>query len=294
MLFQYLKYILTGGGLVERPGRPSYHDSHALVDKYLFYRAHCTQEMPGCDGLLYTALGQAAGACGNVKLTSFEGEPGQWFRSPGHDCYPERSASDISKDMMMGLALWCHVYNAHGVAWRTFRRALLRGGNIGRPWTLISRTLISPNLLYYFWLLSKKGRKPGILGRLLLATNHLTPLKTYQAHLQSISILLLARIEGGINPISMKLLEKLAANNPRNALFAAMLGRNNECLSVLMDPSLFPADGLPTTKNYDTDYIWSRDPKINPKDWLPSTDDSVKIHSGIDFLVATAIYLGML
>lgn len=294
MLFQYLKYILFGTGLTARPGRPSYSDSHALVDKYLFYRAHCTQEMPGCDGLLFTALGQSAGACSNVRITSFEGEPGQWFRSPSHDCYPERSASDISKDMMIGLALWCHVYNAHGVAQRTFRRTLLRGGNMGRPWYLIGRTLSSPNLLYYFWLLSKKGRKPSILGRLMLATTHIMPLKGYEAHLQSLSILLLARIEGGINPISMKLLEKLAANNPRNALFAAMLDRNNECLSVLMDESLFPADSLPTTANYSTEYLWQRDPNINPKDWLPDSSEPVKIHSGIDFLLASSIYLKLI
>lgn len=292
-MLSILRYIITGGGLLKRGHRPPYEASHALVDKYLFYRAHCKKEMPGCDGLLFTALGQAAGACEDVRIPSFEGEPGQWFRCPQHDCYPERSASDISKDMMMGLALWCHVYRVPGVAQRTLKRALLRGGNMGRPLHLISRTLMSPTLMYYFWVLSKPGRKVGLLGRLLFAANHWSPQRTYRAHLQSLSILLLARLEDGFNPISLRTLEKLAENNPRNALFAAMLERNNECLSTLMDTSLFPADSLPTTKNYDCEYLWSTDPKANAKDWLPGPQEPAKIHTGIDFLLAAAIYLKM-
>jgi hypothetical protein len=288
-----IRYILTGGGLTSRPNRPDYLDSHQVVDKYLLYRAHCTGVMPGCDGLLFTAIGQSAGACGDAQLSSFEGEPGQWFRSPDHDCHPLHSASDISKDMMMGLALWCNVYRAEKVAARTLRRALLRAGNMGRPWYLISRTLMSPNLMYYFFLCSKKSRRPGLFGRLLLATSHLIPQSGFQAHLQALSILLLMRIEGGINPISMKTLEKLAAASPRNALFAAMLSRHNECISVLMDTSMFPKDGPPSTRNYSTDYLWQRTPSENPKDWLPSDEDPAKIHSGIDFLVAAAIYLRM-
>lgn len=152
---------------------------------------------------------------------------------------------------------------------------------------------MSPNLMYYFFLLSKKGRKPGLLGRLLLATSHLTPRSGFQAHLQALSILLLMRIEGGINPISMKTLEKLSAASPQNAMFLAMLDRNNECVSVLMDTSLFPEHSPPTTKNYSTDYLWQRTPTENPKDWLPSDEEPAKIHSGIDFLVAAAIYLRM-
>lgn len=152
---------------------------------------------------------------------------------------------------------------------------------------------MSPNLMYYFFLCSKKSRRPGLLGRLLLATSHLTPRSGFQAHLQALSILLLMRIEGGINPISMKTLEKLAAASPRNALFAAMLSRHNECISVLMDTSMFPKDGPPSTRNYSTDYLWQRTPSENPKDWLPSDEEPAKIHSGIDFLVAAAIYLRM-
>jgi hypothetical protein len=288
-----LRYILTGGGLTSRPNRPDYLDSHQVVDKYLLYRAHCTGVMPGCDGLLFTAIGQSAGACGDAQLSSFEGEPGQWFRSPDHDCHPLHSASDISKDMMMGLALWCNVYRAEKVAARTLRRALLRAGNMGRPWYLISRTLMSPALMYYFFLCSKKSRKPGLFGRLLLATGHLIPQSGFQAHLQALSILLLMRIEGGINPISMKTLEKLSAASPQNALFAAMLSRNNECVSMLMNIFMFPENGPPSTKNYSTDYLWQRTPSENPKDWLPSDEEPAKIHSGIDFLVAAAIYLRM-
>jgi hypothetical protein len=202
--------------------------------------------------------------------------------------------------MLIGLALWCHVYNAPHIARRTLIRAILRGGNIGRPWYLISRTLLSPSLAYLLWLVSKPGRKPGILGRLIMALNHLSPQLTFRAHLQSLSILLLARIEGGYNPISRKTLEKLAARNPRNALFSAMLDRNNECLSTLMDTSLFPDSSLPTVSNYDCEYLWQTDPLVNPKDWLPAESESVKMHtgtakmhSGIDFLLAAAIYLKM-
>ncbi len=152
---------------------------------------------------------------------------------------------------------------------------------------------MSPALMYYFFLCSKKSRKPGLFGRLLLATGHLIPQSGFQAHLQALSILLLMRIEGGINPISMKTLEKLSAASPQNALFAAMLSRNNECVSMLMNIFMFPENGPPSTKNYSTDYLWQRTPSENPKDWLPSDEEPAKIHSGIDFLVAAAIYLRM-
>jgi len=299
-MLETLWYILSGRGLTKRGPRPPYESSKLLVDKYLLYRRQCSKEMPGCDGLLFTCLGQAAGACSDVRITSFEGEPGQWFRSPSHDCYPERSASDISKDMMMGLALWCSVYNAEKVAARTLRRALLRGGNMGRPAWLLSRTWMSPSLMYLFWILSKKGRKPGILGRLILATGHVLPQSGFPAHLQALSILILMRTEGGLNPISRKTLEKLAKNSPRNAMFAAMLDRNNECLSTLMDTSLFPDDSLPSAANYSTEYLWQRTPSENPKDWLPEENEdgkmhsgTTKMHTGIDFLIAAAIYLKM-
>jgi hypothetical protein len=296
LFWQTIKYLLTGGGLQERGPRPSYHDSKLVVDKYLFYRSHCTKEFHGCDGLLFTAIGQAAGACDGVKLTAFEDskEPGRWYRSPSHDCYPTgNSASDISKDMMMGLVLWCSVYKSSSVAHRTLKRALLRGGNMGRPLLLLSRTLMSPALMYYFWLFSKPTRKVGIFGRMLLALGHSIPQTGFRAHLQAISILVLMRQEGGLNPISRKTLEKLSSDSPQNALFLAMLDRNNECLSVLMNASIFPPDRLPSTHDYSTEYLWQRTPSENPKDWLPEKQEPAKMHTGIDFLIAAAIYLKM-
>ena len=290
-----LRYILTGGGLTKRPSRPVYSESHQVVDKYLFYRASSKDWFSGCDGLLHTCIGQVAGGCSSAKITDAEDsqEPGRWYRSPSQDCYPEGAASDISKDMMMGLALWCSVYRCYAVAARTLRRALLHGGNMGRPWFLISRTLMSPALLYYFFLLSKPGRKVGLLGRLLLAANHIFPQLTYRAHLQVLSILILARAEGGLNPISIRLLDKLIAFNPGNALFHAIRGNQAECKAILENETLFPSDRLPTSKDHYIDYLWSRDPISNINDFLPEGGETVTIHPGTDLLFASAIYLGM-
>ena len=292
-----LRYILTGGGLIKRPSRPvDGPDSHQLVDKYLRYRSLSRAAFPGCDGLLHTAIGQAAGGCTEVKIVDFEGLPGQWFRSPDHDCHPLHSASDISKDMMMGLALWCSVFRAEKVAARTLRRALLRAGNMGRPWWLISRTLMSPNLMYLFWLLSRPGRRPGLLGRLLLASNHILPQLTYRAHLQSLSILILARLEGGLNPISARLLDLLIKKNPGNGLFHAIRGNQAECKAILLNKNMFPEDRPPNNKQeHSIDYLWSRDPEENIADFIPDGPDwPFQVHPGTDLLFASAIYLGML
>ena len=58
-----------------------------------------------CDSLLFTSLGNIGGTRYDLSIAEGSDGAGQpnalWYRTPTHDCYPEHSRSDISKDMLL-------------------------------------------------------------------------------------------------------------------------------------------------------------------------------------------------
>jgi hypothetical protein len=54
-----------------------------------------------------------------------------------------------------------------------------------------------------------------------------------------------------------------------------------------MDESLFPNDKLPTSLNYDSDYLWQRDQ--TSRDWKPRADGIEFVLPAIDWLFAASI-----
>lgn len=124
----------------------------------------------------------------------------------------------------------------------------------------------------------------------------------FERHLAVIGTVRNGLVEGAINDNSLRLLEHAAAAEPRNALYLAahalfVNGEQGEAFAALQDHALFPADVLPTSVNYCTEYLFQRDQFAggtpNP-DWLPCTGDvpAGSRGRGVDWLFAAAMALG--
>jgi hypothetical protein len=126
--------------------------------------------------------------------------------------------------------------------------------------------------------------------------NDLVVAKGYEAELSVSHILLRGLIYKGVSDFELKLLKAQVDREPRNAFYQAVYhkftdGDQAAALAILFDESLFPADRLPTTEQYCTDYLWQRD--NSPQDWAPCPEKN-EVHSGTDFLFATAVITGTL
>lgn len=235
-----------------------------------------------CDSLGFTALCKLSGGCQKADIMQAEGEAGQWFRSPEHDCYDLRqSASDISKDMFV--MLWPYLY-AKGDKQNLqeiYDYGKKNGWVMGRG--VYSRTLLTPGMIVTLEELL------GKFGLQFLPADEKEK-AGYEKHLDAIHIMTMGMKRGGIYESDFLTLKKYSEQSPRNALFKAIYhkykdGNQSEAIAILLDESLFPVDRLPTAKDRCEEYLWQRDEE--PKDWAPCDKDSV--HDGVDFLLAAYV-----
>lgn len=236
-----------------------------------------------CDSVLFTSICKIAGGCKSADIYASESktEPGRWYRNPDQDCYPDGSASDISKDMFIGITF----YLLH----KNDKEAFGRIAKYGRAnnWVMgkgpFDRTLLLPPLL---WVITGEEIEQASFPFLN---------KDYRAHLDILWILIKAKRDGSkISQYDLEYLKAQAARSPNNALFQAAYhkyadGDQSAASAILMREDLFPQDDLPTSKNYCTEYLWQRDENYN---WLPC-DDGGK-HDGVDFLFAAWVAYGEL
>lgn len=97
-----------------------------------------------CDGLTFSSLAAVGGL--SVDILAAEGEPGQWFRTPDHNCFPEgRSKSDISRDALLALTWYATVFGHTGILEDIIIYGENNGFIMGRGDK--SRTLLTPMLL---------------------------------------------------------------------------------------------------------------------------------------------------
>lgn len=299
-----MKYLLLAiclSGCVKSHSHETEAVSEAFDSKYKTYMSLATQfSDTDCDWLLFESLADAAhGWTGNVEKA--EGEPGQWFRTPAHDCLVTgRSASDISRDMLLGLAFYLWQTGDAQNALEVVDYAEAHGGLMGEGDE--SRTAILLPLLNTFEsIVANRGEVPmppktvnpdpysvgltltdGEMDALLLQTG-------FRAHLTVLHIFLRGLIYGELSTIELQILKSQAERQPRNAFYQATYhkfldGDQDDAMAALMDESLFPRETLPTNKNYCESYLWQRDQGV---DWEPC--DQAKTHSGADFLVAATV-----
>jgi hypothetical protein len=292
--------LLTSCGWFGRDNEPVDHvadDIIALHDKAALYCELSAAKVAGlqyavseCDGLLFTALHDLA--CGFPGISQFE-EQGKWYRNPAHDCFPDKSASSISKDMYAGLLLHLAVKEDKETLKRTLDYCeanpyALVGCKVGEAKdteTLVSRAILPPTTI---------SLMRDMLGsqRLQQGEEEASGVLTgYQGHLQVLGILTRLKVYGKATDREVDLLKAHTQREPENALYAASYGlfdkgAREKALSLLASDKYFPNDSLPSTENYCTHYLLQRDK--DDKDWAPCVKEGEEptIHDGTDFLFA--------
>lgn len=270
--------------------------------KYLMLSKKHTDEMgwvldTKCDGLLFNSLYAVAG--GQAKIEAAYDGKGKWFRHHTKNCYPNSSASTISRDMFAGLYIWILVNKksnlineiiAHGESninrlggWvmgeGDQHRISIRGAGQANAY----------NIRYALTKVSHIKRKiKNIYGRS----------EEYQAHLQVLDIYLRYLLTNKLSNYEFKTLKRHAQREPNNSLFNAVYGKfvgdKDSAINTLLNESLFPANRLPSSDDRCEPYLWQRNQyrngQVNP-DWLPCSEKGGDTHNGVDFLFASYIIL---
>ena len=237
-----------------------------------------------CDSLLWNSLYKSIG--GNIDLNIARDDSGKWFRNPSHDCYPARSKSSISQDMLLGLMFATY----HDKDLDRIEKLIQYGESNPGPlgtWKMGEgdqfRTLMRPplqNLAYKIRNHLRQGKEFKVLD--------------FTDHLSILHLFLLAKLQNGASQESVLWFRYYADKSPKNALFSAIAKRYGIAVKIdpnqtLMDETVFPSDRLPTSADRCEPYLWQRDEGSN--DWKPCPNES-EIHPGIDFLIAAGIVLG--
>jgi hypothetical protein len=263
----------------------------------------------GCDSLLFTSLCKVAGACSSANIFDAEGPSGRWFRTPQKDCYPQNSKSDISKDMFTGLNLYLadlgkfNPKEACSAVKRLYIYGIKNDWIMGNPPSAVSRVYAVPSLRNRWKRIADKYCEDRLATDVSLKNltddffDSYLAQSGYRGHLQVLSILFDASLDGKISKYQLEILKSLVRKNPNNALYQAALhrfldGDQRIAVRLLLDETKFPKNNLPTTKNYCTHYLYQRDEfegqNIN-SDWVPCPGNSEETYDAIDFLFAAKI-----
>ena len=251
----------------------------------------------GCDGLLFSSLLHFGGYEVDYEQAESQKEPGRWFRSVEKDCYSSgRSASTISRDMLLGLALAIWKDRNLGAAERLLSYSEANNRVIGEAKdteTLLGRAFLSPAIeaTYYELRYRLGGENSPRRGYI---PDMSTGLTGFQAHLQALGILLRGAIYGGILDQDLSVLASLRRRQPDNALFQVLYagftnGDAQDAIDVLMNETWFPNDRLPESSDRCESYLWQRDQ--NSDDWQPCPEKDEQ-HPPVDFMFVSELLLG--
>lgn len=238
-----------------------------------------------CDSLLYTGL--LSDVLSDVKIRSAQDMEGYWHRR-SKPCYPKHSKSTISRDMLLGLYWYIWQSGSKEMADELLvhakRNSYVMG--LGDPARLLMMPSGEATLAEICY---RKGGKNRWFTRHQLQA-YPKNLKGYEVHLLVQHILLRGEVVGYIDSSAYSALEHYAYKHPHNALYQAAYalyaGGINDVMRILLSDHLWPYNKLPTTKNYSSDWVISRDMGA---DWMPA-DGKEKQHTGGDFLCAANLY----
>lgn len=252
-----------------------------------------------CDAALFTSL--HALQCGYANPGIFEdGTTGKLCRRPGCTCYPKQpglssSDSGFSKDMATGMQVFYSARPDKDFAKRVsgyLADNKLTACDAVDAVTLASKCVMSSKIVYRWAQVEKLGAErdrdePSDEPQALTGNTE------FRAHLDILGILTEYQLYSGISNSSIDTIKEQADREPNNLLYQAMLakfvkGNQREIAEKLL--LKFPADRLPTSDDWCTDYLYQRDEirdgGLN-KDWLPC--DNKEIHSGTDYLLVSYI-----
>lgn len=245
-----------------------------------------------CDSLLWSSLYAFSG--GTVEIDSFRRE-NKWFRRPTKDCYPDNSASTISRDQLTGLLFAILVNDrldlAYGVLEYAEKNRFIMGEGD------LARTHMTQNMLGLY------GRLVKFLGgysKYSLYPVYLPPgTDNYHAHLQILHIILLDIMENRLDSNKIARVKEHYKRNPDNALFAIVYnkyvgGAPTAVLETLLDEKLFPARRLPTPQDRCGFYLFQYSKNKTAHTGTGTQWESCNSRedfTGVDFLFAAKLYL---
>ena len=238
-----------------------------------------------CDSLLFSAL-NAVARNERIDIEDAQGEPGQWFRRPSKDCFPENSKSTISRDMLLGVILYAVHFSEPDILDDLWEYGEANNWVMGEG--VIDRTLFSPTMIALLAEARYKLSGVDVAARFLAQTYDTTP--GYRSHLSILKMVIKAKLDG-LSTWDKRNLRILKEKNPTNPLIQAMYARHiggdytAALVHLLKD---FPADRLPTTNDWCSE--WRTQLKAGD-DYLKPCPGN-KTHSGGDFLFVSAIILG--
>ena len=238
-----------------------------------------------CDSLLFSAL-NAVARNERIDIEDAQGEPGQWFRRPSKDCFPENSKSTISRDMLLGVILYAVHFREPDILDDLWEYGSSNNWVMGEG--VIDRTLFSPTMIALLAEARYKLSGVDVAARFLAQTYDTTP--GYRSHLSILKMVIKAKLDG-LSTWDKRNLRILKEKNPTNPLIQAMYARHiggdyTAALVHLLND--FPADRLPTTNDWCSE--WRTQLKAGDNYLKPCPGN--KTHSGGDFLFGSAIILG--
>ena len=242
-----------------------------------------------CDSVHWTAL--VGAATGPFNIRAVIDDEGKLHRRPQRhgECYPKNSKSENSRDAFLMVL-------AYGLATRDLDLidGIFRYGK-AHNWVMgkgpLSRTFFTLNMrsLYARAVQHLGGKKHQ---ERLLPMAWPSGQTGYAAHLQIVSILVDAKIEGGITEQGLKRILEHAQREPKNSLYVAALSRFDSqyapiATGLLLSEAWWPKDRLPTSADRCEPWLTQRD---DGESWLPCEDGHT--HSGGDYLFAEAVLSG--
>ena len=259
-----------------------------------------------CDSLLFQSLYELS-TDGDLDISIYEGDPGQWFRSQSHDCFyrdevgePVRNGSKttISRDMFLGLFtyLWVNRDLDKLKSILTFGRNAEPRFFMGDGVNFLereTRTHLRPSIRgTLFHMIAALGGEDDARKNVPYLPSAVA--NGYQLHLMVTHTLLRGLVLEGISDKELSVLKKASDKQPNNAYYSAVYhlfedGDQSRAIQILLDESLFPADRLPSGQDRCSDYIFQRDDDRADEDpekddWKPCLDGSNERHPAVDFL----------
>lgn len=262
--------IRTQAALYCELSKPQYD-----ADKYI------TDE---CDGAGFTSLYSLACPQNSVDLTVFQDNTGKMFRNPAHDCFPEKSRSEFSKDHVLMRAI-AAAYTKD----KTWAKSFLDFANKDNGFfcaasdqiTRVSRCFLSP---FLYRSLSK-------LSGIDIPEVETLARDDFEGHLEVLGLILKWKLGTGLTSANIDTLGQYADREPLNALYQAAayrFGRSSlERVNAAFINDHWPKDKLPSSENHCSSYLFQRD-MISAKDWEPCPDKN-EIYSGTDYSFAAFI-----
>ena len=203
-----------------------------------------------CDTLTFKAL---LSAYVPQDLSAFEHE-GKWERSPS-PCYPNDSASSISRDSIMSVMHHTWSVKDAEMADRLVNYGKLHNWTMGEgPVSITSALILAPDILPL--------RKRLTLSDAISVSNINEILTGFNGHLLASYLWYVSRITGSLNAVEMEALHRLVAASPDDPMYVALMQRHTsgDYSAVLNILLTYPGFDMAIIKNTDGVFGWGSAP----------------------------------